>query len=182
LLEDAARGVDARSLGDEAAALRQRAARLGRDERALGGGASAGDGATAAAMKAVIVVWVVDAARAASLRGCLATAGFPCVLGSGDDASAVIAGASASASAAASANAEGSARVAIVVSARDGVERVRGLRAVAKGVPVVVVDVRAPDGTTEAIRAGASDMLLEGAPDADIVAKLTRLLRKKARS
>ena len=91
------------------------------------------------------------------------------MLARGDHADAVIADANANAN------------VAVVVSACEGVERVRGLRAVAKSMPVVVVDVRPPDGTTEAIRAGASDMLLEGAPDADIVAKLTRLLRKKAR-
>ncbi len=168
LLEDAARGVDPRSLGSEAAALRQRAARLGRDERALGGGGDAGgeSGRSATTTTGTIMVWVADGTRAAALRGCLATAGLSCVLASGDDARTVIA----------------SAGVALVVSARDGVERVRGLRAVAKSLPVVVVDVRPPDGTTEAIRAGASDMLLEGAPDADLVAKLTRLLRRQARS
>ncbi len=169
LLADAAVGADPLTRAQEAAMFRQRAARLGRDERALGGGADPVDGG--AAMDAVIVVWVGDAARAASLRGCLATAGFSCVLAAGDHAEAVIADANADV-----------ADVAVVVSAREGIDRVRGLRAAAKSLPVVVVDVRAPDGTTEAIRAGASDMLLEGAPDADLVAKLTRLLRRKART
>jgi len=187
LLEDAAVGVDPRSRAEDAAIVRQRAARLARNERAVGGGtASAAAAATAAG---TVIVWIADAARAASVRGCLATAGFSCALADGDDAAAVIANANASASASAGAgagagaggSASAGASLAVVVSARD-VERVRGLRAIAPTLSIVVVDVRPPTETTEAIRAGASDMLLQGAPDADLVGKLTRLFRKQARS
>jgi len=45
----------------------------------------------------------------------------------------------------------------------------------------VVVDVDGPDETTEAIRAGGSDMLLREAPDADLVAMVERLLRRRGR-
>ena len=70
----------------------------------------------------------------------------------------------------------------VVVSARDGVGRIRRVRAHAPTVPVVMVDVGGPDETTEVIRAGASDMLLGAAPDADLVSKLARLLRRRGRA
>ena len=114
-----------------------------------------------------VTVWVRAGERAAGLRGCLATAGLRCAVVGGEEPRDVCAG---------------DAGAAVVVSARDGMERVRALRALAPGRPIVVVDVRAPAETTEAIRAGASDMLLDGAPDADLVAKLTRLMRRRARS
>jgi DNA-binding NarL/FixJ family response regulator len=46
---------------------------------------------------------------------------------------------------------------------------------------VIVVDVGRPEDTTAAIRAGASDMLLRQAPDADVASKVKRLLRRRAR-
>jgi serine/threonine-protein kinase len=69
----------------------------------------------------------------------------------------------------------------VVVSVADGIERVRQLRATNPDVPLVVVDVGSPEHTTEAIRAGASDMLLREAPDADLAGKVRRLLRRRAR-
>jgi hypothetical protein len=56
------------------------------------------------------------------------------------------------------------------------------VRALAPKLPIVVVDVSGRDETTAAIRAGASDMVLREAPDADLVPKLTRLLRRRARA
>jgi hypothetical protein len=47
---------------------------------------------------------------------------------------------------------------------------------------IIVVDVAGPAQTTAAIRAGASDMLLREAPDADLLPKLRRLLRRGKRA
>ena len=153
-LAAAARGADPQAVAENAAAARRQAAGAGRSERAIGGGAGASAGS--------VVVWMRGAERGAAMRGCLGTAGLSCTMAAGEEPGEVV----------------GDATVAVVVSARDGIERVRRLRALAPKLPIVVVDVRAPDETTEAIRAGASDMLLSGAPDADLVAKLTRLLRR----
>jgi DNA-binding NarL/FixJ family response regulator len=57
----------------------------------------------------------------------------------------------------------------------------KALRALAPALPVIVVDVGRPEDTTAAIRAGASDMLLRQAPDADVASKVKRLLRRRAR-
>jgi tRNA A-37 threonylcarbamoyl transferase component Bud32 len=161
-LAAAARGADPEAVAEKAAAARRAAAGAGRSERAIGG-ASAGASAGAGASAWSVTVWVRGAERAAGLRGCLATAGLRCAVAGGEQRGDV-------------------GGDAVVVSARDGMDRIRALRALAPGRPIVVVDVRAPGETTLAIRAGASDMLLDGAPDADLVAKLTRLLRRQARS
>jgi DNA-binding NarL/FixJ family response regulator len=70
-------------------------------------------------------------------------------------------------------------RVTVIVSARDGMDRVQRMRALAPKVPIVVVDITTPDETTAAIRAGAADMLLREAPDADLPAKVLRLLKRR---
>jgi DNA-binding NarL/FixJ family response regulator len=98
-----------------------------------------------------------DAARAASLLGCLATAGIETKRIDDDDAPNGV----------------------VIVT---DIERLRRIRARDRKRPVIVVDVGGPEQTTEVIRLGADDMLLRGAPDADLVAKVKRLLRRKGRS
>ena len=62
-----------------------------------------------------------------------------------------------------------------------GLERLRRAKGHDRKSAVVVVDVSGPAETTEAIRLGADDLLLREAPDADLVAKVTRLLKRKVR-
>jgi tRNA A-37 threonylcarbamoyl transferase component Bud32 len=163
-LAAAAVGADPQALGERAAALRHEVAGIGRGERAIGGAGASAEASASAGGSAV--VWIRAAERGAMIRGCLASAGMACSVTGGDAPPNVGAGGG----------------VVVIVSAQDGIERVTRLRADAPGVPIVVVDVQAPGETTEAIRAGASDMLLRGAPDADLVAKLARLLRRHGRS
>ncbi|MEA2746317.1 MAG: eukaryotic-like serine/threonine-protein kinase [Myxococcales bacterium] len=170
-LAAAAAGTDPQSLAEQAAAQRRRAGALSRNARATPEGPSASASASARAQptpvaSGTVAVWIRDTERGAAIRGCVATAGLSCAIASGDDAPHVA----------------GNATTVVVVSARDGIERVSRLQSVAPNVPVVVVDIQSPDETAAAIRAGASDMLLRGAPDADLVAKLTRLFRRQSRS
>ena len=167
-LDAAANGTDRAATSEAAAVLRNETARLARGERALQGAMVATNGRQRPeGVRGHAVVWMSAADRGAAIRGCLATAGLSCALSSADAVPDL---------------ARGDGPVAVVVSARDGVERIRRLRAHAPRVPVVVVDVGGPDETTEAIRAGASDMLLVAAPDADLVAKLARLWKRRGRS
>ncbi len=46
------------------------------------------------------------------------------------------------------------------------------------GVPTLVIDVAGAEGTTAVIRAGASDMMLAGAPDAELARRVARLSRR----
>jgi serine/threonine protein kinase len=168
-LAAAAAGTDPQSLAEQAVAQRRRAGALPRNERATPESATASPNAGAMptpVTSGTVAVWIRDRERGAAIRGCVATAGLSCAIASGDDAPHVA----------------GNATTVVVVSARDGIERVSRLQSVAPNVPVVVVDIQSPDETAEAIRAGASDMLLRGAPDADLVAKLTRLFRRQSRS
>jgi hypothetical protein len=160
-LTSAAKGTDPEALGQAAAALRRHASGLERSERALTGHAN---DRTERALAGNVVVWMSMGDRSAALRGCLATAGVSCSLASSEQPPDV------------------SGDAAVVVSARDGMGRVRVLRASAPKLLIVVVDVAGPDETTESIRAGASDMLLREAPDSDLVPKMERLLRRRARA
>lgn len=121
-----------------------------REQRAIGGTASA-----AVEAHGVAVVWLPNDARSASLASCLGTGGIAVELAFGDDIP--------------------DARGVVVLSSR---ERLRRLRERDRKRPIVVVDVAGPDETTEVIRLGADDMLLRDAPDADLVAKVKRLLRR----
>jgi serine/threonine protein kinase len=123
-----------------------------REERAIGGGqlsAPAADG--------VVHLWMPNDARAASLLGCLGTAGIQARLVDDIEAPSGV----------------------VIVS---GLDRLRRFRERDRKSRVVAVDIGGPDETTEAIRVGADDMLLRDAPDADLVAKIQRLFRRRPRS
>jgi serine/threonine-protein kinase len=167
-LAAAANGTDPEARAAAAAELRKQTAGLARSERAIGGGAARVSGSLPErASPGNVLVWISTTERGAALRNCLSTAGLTCSLVAAGEAPDL-----------GSANA----LAAVVVSARDGMERIRGLRAIAPKLAVIVVDVAGPDETTESIRAGASDMLLREAPDADLVAKIVRLSRRRART
>ena len=123
-----------------------------REERALGGAAPMENIARGTAL-----VWMANGSRAASLLSCLGTAGIDAKLVETEDPPAGV----------------------LVVS---GLDRLRRAKERDRKNQVVVVDIGGPNDTTEAIRLGADDMLLREAPDADLVAKVTRLLKRKARS
>jgi serine/threonine-protein kinase len=162
-LAAAAMGTDPEAKGEAAADLRKHTSGLARSERAIGGRPRGKVPSDAPAGS--VLVWTTKAERGAALRSCLSTAGLSCALVSGEGPVEHL-----------------DAHAAVVVSARDGIERVRGLRKLAPKLPVIVVDVAGPDETTEAIRAGASDMLLREAPDADMVPKIVRLAKRRART
>ena len=165
-LASAAKGTDPQTLAASAAERRTRASGLARSDRAITGRAGPPAASTAPSESpGAITVWVSARERAAALRSCLGTAGLPCALVSSDDVPAL--------------SSSEDERVTVVVSARDGMERVQRLRALAPKVPIVVVDIATPDETTAAIRAGAADMLLREAPDADLPAKVLRLLKRR---
>jgi hypothetical protein len=164
-LASAAKGADPETLGAAAADLRKETSGLTRSERAIGGGSHARVMETISF--GTVLVWASTTERGAALRGCLGTAGLAC---------AIVGGAETPVRTLLEQSA------AVVVSARDGIGRVRGLRAIAPELPVIIVDVAGPDETTESIRAGASDMLLREAPDADVVPKIMRLLKRRART
>ena len=98
----------------------------------------------------------MNGTRAASLLGCLGTAGIDTKL----------------------VETEAPPTGVVIVS---GLERLRRAKDHDRKSAVVVVDISGPAETTEAIRLGADDLLLREAPDADLVAKVTRLLKRKAR-
>jgi len=157
-LRAAASGSDPETRGEAAAVLRRHVSGLERRDRALPAAAVRG----ARAVRGNVVVWMTATDRSAALRGCLGAAGLSCSI----------------ASRAELPEAHPDDRV-FVVSAREGLERIARVRARRPDMLVVVVDVDGPEETTEAIRAGASDMLLREAPDADLVPKLERLLRRR---
>ena len=123
-----------------------------REERALGGAAPMENIARGTAL-----VWMANGSRAASLLSCLGTAGIDAKLVETEDPPAGV----------------------LVVS---GLDRLRRAKERDRKNQVVVVDIGGPNDTTEAIRLGADDMLLREAPDADLVAKVTRLLKRRARA
>ena len=153
-------GTDPEARGAAAATLRRQVSGLERRQRVLP--ASATSPGARPAPRGNVIVWVADADRSAALRSCLATAGFACSRATGREPPVT--------------RAEDAA---VLVSARDGLGELRPLRERAPSLAVVVVDVDGPSETTDAIRAGASDMLLREAPDTDLVPKLDRLLRRR---
>jgi serine/threonine protein kinase len=123
-----------------------------REERALGGSAKAVGPA-----RGIAFVATANDARAASILSCLGTAGIDARLAGSDPSSGGL----------------------TIVS---GIEALRRFRDRDAKSAVIVVDVGGPDETTEAIRLHADDMLLASAPDADLVAKVHRVLRRRSRS
>jgi hypothetical protein len=153
-LRAAIAGLDPVTRGAAAAAHRVEHLAKPRDLRALGSNAPADHGD----VRGAAVVWMPMGERSAALLGCLGTAGIAAKLADGEDVP----------------EADG-----IVVLA--GLARLRLLRERDRKRPAVVVDVAGPEETNEVIRLGADDMLLRAAPDADLVAKVKRLLRRKSR-
>jgi serine/threonine-protein kinase len=160
-LTSAFKGTDPLTLSHAASRERQRISGLSRGERAITGRPKA---LTSDDARGNVVVWMGNDERSASLRGCLGTAGLTSSLWSGEGPPAVASG--------------GGAQVVFVISS-DRMERITDLRSVAPHALVIVVGVRGPEETTASIRAGASDMLLRGAPDSDLAAKVKRLLRRQ---
>lgn len=155
-------GTDPASRGAAAADLRHRVSGITRQDRAIGSATAKQAGAGAGN----VVVWMTRGDRSAALRSCLATAGVSSTLAGDEDVPAVK---------------SGDMIVIVIVSAKDGIDRARRAAAALPRAAIVVIDVAGPEQTTEAIRAGARDMLLEAAPDADLVPKLERLLRRRGR-
>lgn len=150
------RGTDPRAIAAAAAQQRAVVAGLPRHERALTGRPPAAQSFTEPMMNSAsgsVALWMPDTSRTADLRATLGTAGIPCAVGDG---------------------AEPPAGDLVVISSLDRVPAL-GKR------PFIVVDVGGPEHTTLAIRAGASDMLLSGAPDADVIPKIQKVLRRKRR-
>jgi serine/threonine-protein kinase len=149
------RGTDPRAIAAAAAQQRAVVAGLPRHERALTGRPPAADAASepAPGISASVALWMPDGNRAANLRASLGTAGIPCQVSN---------------------EAEPPAADLVIIS---GLERASKLEKRA----FLVVDVGGPEQTTLAIRAGASDMLLGGAPDADVIPKIRKVLRRKRR-
>ncbi|MBX3188393.1 MAG: serine/threonine protein kinase [Labilithrix sp.] len=157
----AAAGTDPETRALDAAKRRRHASTLGRDARAIA--RAPGEARAAGAVDGEIIVWM-SRDRSAAICGCLGAAGLTCATATSDEPP------------------DASRAAAVVVSARDDLSRVRSLRANDRALPIVVVDVAGPDETTASIRAGASDMLLREAPDADLASKITRLLRRRGRA
>jgi serine/threonine-protein kinase len=148
------RGTDPRAIAAAAAQQRAIVAGLPRHERALTGRPPAANVAPEPEMNsATVALWMPDGNRTANLRATLGTAGISCQVWTGP---------------------EPPAADLVVIS---GLERASKLGQRA----FVVVDIGGPEQTTLAIRAGASDMLLGGAPDADVIPKIRKVLRRKRR-
>jgi serine/threonine-protein kinase len=148
------RGTDPRAIAAAAAQQRAIVAGLPRHERALTGRPPAANVAPEPEMNsATVALWMPDGNRTANLRATLGTAGISCQVWNGP---------------------EPPAADLVVIS---GLERASKLGQRA----FVVVDIGGPEQTTLAIRAGASDMLLGGAPDADVIPKIRKVLRRKRR-
>jgi serine/threonine protein kinase len=164
-LSSALAGTDPEARAEARAVHRHEVASLSRSERTIGGSSRAPEHTSEPADDAggAVLVWMEMGDRNAALRGCLSVAGLACTAASDEEPPEV------------------GPRDVVIASASEGLARVRRLRALDANVPVVVVDVGSTEETTEAIRAGASDMLLRDAPDADLVPKVRRLLRRRAR-
>lgn len=154
-LADAVRGADPVTRRGADAETRVGELAKPREERAIGsaGASTTGD------VRGGAVLWMANDARAASLLSCLGTAGIDTKIEESDDVPLA---------------------VGVVIVAR--IDRLRSLRERDRKRPAIVTDVSGPNATAEAIRAGADDMLLREAPDADVVAKVQRLLRRKTRT
>lgn len=157
-LSAALRGEDPQTAAETASRERRRTSTLERSDRAIG----AVPLAQAESATGRVVVWMAVDARSAAIRSCLGAAGFQCEAWS-DDAVPEL-----------DANGDD-----VLVVAASAVSRAARVHADQPRLPIVVVDVASPEETTAAIRAGASDMLLREAPDADLAPRIARLLRRQ---
>lgn len=163
-LAAAFKGTDPQALAAVAAMNRAHVAGLPRSERALTGRPPAivapttsGTEPMLAPAVTTVALWMTASNRSAELRATLGTAGIPCITAGGEEPP----------------NAD-----VVIASAKEGIDRIARLGKRA----FILVDVGGPAETTLAIRAGASDMLLAGAPDADVIPKLQKVLRRKKRT
>lgn len=153
-------GTDAHARQAASTTSRQQASELRREDRLLADPTATLDVPPAAY---TVVVWMPRDTRSGSLRGALGAAGITSSQVEGEPL-------------------EEAPMSALVVSAlHDGVERARTFRARHPEAPIVVIDVPDPSTTTRAIRAGASDFALEGAPDAELGPKIKRLIARRTR-
>jgi serine/threonine-protein kinase len=167
-LASAFKGTDPQTLGEAAAVERRRVSGLSRSERAITGRVPASEAeGLAKPVLGHVIVWMDNDERSASLRGCLGAAGLSSSLWTKPETPEL--------------SDDNLAVVLSFASSQAGLARMKALRALAPALPVIVVDVGRPEDTTAAIRAGASDMLLRQAPDADVASKVKRLLRRRAR-
>lgn len=161
-LTSAFEGTDSETLAAGAALERRRVGGLSRADRALSsrvGTSESFEDPLPGLPHEPIVAWMDNDERTSKLLAAIGTSGLTCTL---------------------SPHAPTNAGVVLVSAAH--LDRVRALRRADPNVVVVVIDVTGgPEGTTNAIRSGASDMLLAGAPEADLVPKLRRLLRRRGR-
>lgn len=157
------RGTDARSVAEAASRERRRVGTLARAQRSLA--SSRGAAPTSGAALGTALVWIASGARAASVSAALGARGLTTAIATGDELSAPT-----------------PPGTVVVVSARhDGSRQLERLRARDARVPVIAVDVASVDEASALIRAGVSDVSLEGAPDAELGAKIDRLLRRQER-
>jgi serine/threonine-protein kinase len=152
-LAAAFKGTDPQAMAAAAASQRAFVAGLPRTDRALTGRPPSPAAPIVAAAKAV-ALWMPSDARSAEIRAALGTAAIPCII---------------------SASEEPPAGDIVIASARAGFERLTKLGKRA----FILVDVSGPDETTQAIRTGASDMLLVGTPEAELIPKIQKLLRRR---
>jgi serine/threonine-protein kinase len=160
----ALRGTDPASMAERAAAERKQLALLSRSERALTGvhrvaasePSSAGDR---------VILWMAAGPRASELRNGLAMDRCSTVVEAGEAVPA----------------AEGGTKRVILLSANDdGAGRLARLRgnAASASTPVLVIDAPGAAETAALIRAGASDVTLDGAGTDEILRKARRLLAR----
>lgn len=160
LLASALKGTDPVTMAAHASEERRRGAALTRSERALTSPKPKGATAAAESGEATARVAVVceDRGRAEALRAALGVRGVAVDVAPPDAAL------------------ELTDVAAVVVDGRLGEDRVKAIRGSAR-VPLLVIEV-APSAVAGWIRAGAGDVTVLGADDAEISRKLERILRR----
>jgi eukaryotic-like serine/threonine-protein kinase len=161
------RGTDEATLAENASRERARVGALSRGERAFTGSHIEAEDSSSEAITTAsrVLVWVRDEARARSIRSALGVSGAVVKVERGE----------------AVAPASEPAFTAIIVAFGEGPvgDRLAHLAVTHPRVPVLVADIPGAEATTDVIRAGASDMTLEGAPDSDLSRRVARLARRK---
>lgn len=170
LLGQVLRGTDPLTIAEQAAEERSRVARMSRTERAITGRPPPAERPVAAVDGPPrIVLRIDDRIRVASLKSALGGAAL-----------------TATVDAVALADAPGGAD-ALVFSARGGDETFAAIAALREESPaapplVFVVDVSTLEEMRACVRSGASDMLMTESPDAELAARIGRLLERRART
>jgi len=158
------RGTDAGTLAEQAGRERVRLAALSRGERAFTGSQIEPPAVPAEGSRTRVLLWVGDQTRAASIRMALAVSGIVALVESGDT---ITPEAS-----------DGVVAVLVLHGECERHHRFAQAAAAFPSVPLVVLDVAGADATPAVIRAGASDMTLQGAPDSDLARRIARIARR----